>query len=108
MNTQNPFAGSNATSSLLATDMVKNLDGLVEALVQARSAKGYSPEDVARRIGYEVEDVLEFEQRDLSPSLEFVVAYSIAVSVHVLFQASDGESWARGKRAMSLSSTVAE
>lgn len=108
MSTVNPFASSNSTPSLLATDMVRSLDSVIETLIEARIRLGFSESELAEKIGFDEEDVVAFEHRDLSPSLEFVVAYGIAVSVHVSFQASDGVAWARNKRISPADRVIAQ
>lgn len=98
MSAVNPFAHSATTSSLLASDMVRNLDTLIRVLKRARVKRGFSEKSLAAEIGYDEDDVLEFEHHELSPSIEFLVAYGIAVKVHIQFQTTDGETWAGKKR----------
>ncbi|MGV2950690.1 hypothetical protein ACNPM8_01800 [Glutamicibacter sp. AGC46] len=108
MSAVNPFASSTTTSSLLATDIVRGLDTLIDTLTSARIRKGYSPRELAEQIGFDEEDVLDFEHHDFSPPVEFVMAYGIAVAVHIQFLASDGEAWARRKRASTVEREIAK
>lgn len=96
----NPFtARDDNTVDLLASNMVTGFSALIDQLVAYREKRKMSQADVAELVGLSEIEVDRFESRDGSPTVDATIAYALAVRCNVDISATDGEKWARERRA---------
>lgn len=67
----------------LATSLVEDHDGLLDALVAMREKHGLSQADVAFRMGVSQPTVAAFERYDANPTLATIRRYALAVRANI-------------------------
>lgn len=95
----NPFASTTkSTISMLASSMVQGIGALIQELRETREKRNYSQAEIAEMLSVSELEIDQLESRHHSPTLDLVVAYAMALKIHVDFVTEDGEEWARSRR----------